>query len=631
MLRTRGRAAAVAACAGLVAGVLTACSGGSGGLDPQQRAAQAYLAAFGSGDAAKAAAATSDPAAAKTALAASLTGLGSGARGTFSVGSFDSHAKTVAYAATWKLPGADASWTYRGSVPVEQDKQAWQVRWEPRDIHPKLTAGQHLQADRVQPARAALEDSAGKPLFTEQQVVTVGINPQWVKNLTQLAHTLATVLKISEPDIVSSVQAAPRDQFVPVITLRQDAYDRVRDRIHNLDGTQFESGTELLGPTSTFAQPLLGRVGQATKQIVDDSKGAVAAGDQTGISGLQLAFNKQLAGTAGESVYAVDTAGAKRTLLATIAKPTPGTPVRLTLDRSVQQAAESALSRVDAPATIVVTQPSSGKVLAVASTPAAAAQGNIAFTGQYPPGSTFKIVTYTAAFTNDAKLTPATPEACPATMVVNGQTVRNENDFDLGTVPLSSAFAFSCNTTAAHLGLDLPAGVLVAAAKSLGLGANWSLPVDAFSGSLPEPSGPSEQNIRAADAYGQGQVLVSPLLMAVIAGGAATGRTVAPSLQDGKQATPGAARPARITSYLNELMRDVVTVPGATGRDLAGLPGNVEGKTGTAEFGTAKPAKTHSWFAGVRGDMAFSVFIYGGGSSATGAVPVARDFLTALG
>jgi cell division protein FtsI/penicillin-binding protein 2 len=612
---------------GLLAGVLAGCGGGSG-LNAQQQAAEAYLDAFGSGEAAKAAAATSDAAAAKTALSGSLAGLGEGARGSFTIGSFDSKSKTVAYTATWKLPGAASTWTYRGSLPVAQRSRKWQVTWAASDMHPKLRTGEHLAAVRVQPPRAALEDSSGAPLFTEQPVVTVGINPQWVKDLSALAHTLASVLHISAADIISAVKAAPRTQFVPVITLRQAAYDAVRDRIHDLEGTQFETGTQDLGPTPTFAQPLLGRVGPATKELVDAAKGAIAAGDQTGLSGLQLAFNEQLSGTAGESVYAT-TADGRQRLLSAVDEPRPGTPVRLTLDRRVQQAAERALAAVSLPATIVATQPSTGKVLAVASTPAAAAQGDIAFTGQYPPGSTFKIVTYTAAFTTDPELTPATPAACPATIVVNGQTVRNENDFDLGTVPLSSAFAFSCNTTAARLGLQLPAGALRSAAGSLGLGARWSLPVDAFSGSLPEPAGPSATNLRAADAYGQGQVLVSPLLMAVIAGASATGRTVAPSLQEGKQASPGPARPARITSDLNQLMRDVVTVPGATGRDLAGLPGGVEGKTGTAEFGTAKPAHTHSWFAGVRGDMAFSVFIYDGGSSTTGAVPVARAFLSA--
>ena len=82
------------------------------------------------------------------------------------------------------------------------------------------------------------------------------------------------------------------------------------------------------------------------------------------------------------------------------------------------------------------------------------------------------------------------------------------------------------------------------------------------------------------------------------------------------------------------MMRDVVTVPGATGHALDSLPGHVQGKTGTADFGTTNPPKAHSWFAGTRGSgasqIAFSVFIYGGGSSVTGAVPLAKTLLTKL-
>lgn len=599
--------------------------------DPRQQAASAFLTALGRRDASAAAAATSDPSAA-AAIMTATAGLGTGAKGTFRVGAVHGSGSTAtaAYTASWAVPGAGRPWAYAGALPLAKQSGHWRVRWEVADVQPQLRPGERLLVQRTQPQRAALQDAAGSPLFTEQPVVTVGVNPAWVKDLTALAAALASALGVSAADIVSSVQAAPKGQFVPVITLRQAAYEQVKARIHDLAGTEFQSSTQLLGPSSTFAQPLLGRVGPATQELIADSHGRIAASDQTGLSGLQLALDAQLAGTDGVGVYAAGADGAQPRSLAVLSAPRPGTPVRLTIDRSVQTAAEATLAAVGAPATIVVTQPSSGKILAVASTPSAAAMGDLALTGQLPPGSTFKIVTYTAAFAAHSTLTPQSRMPCPGTMTVNGQTVRKENDFVLGTVPLSSAFAFSCNTTAAKLGLELPAGALRSAAQQLGLGTKWTLPVDAFSGSLPEPSGPSERNMRAADAYGQGQVLVSPLLMAEIAGAAATGRSVAPSLVDGKQATPGAPFPAKITGYLNTLMRDVVTVPGATGRDLAGLPGQVEGKTPTAEYGTAQPAKTHSWFAGVRGDLAFSVFVYGGGSSMTGAVPLARTLLTRL-
>ncbi|HEV2886721.1 MAG TPA: hypothetical protein VGX49_07420, partial [Jatrophihabitans sp.] len=61
---------------------------------------------------------------------------------------------------------------------------------------------------------------------------------------------------------------------------------------------------------------------------------------------------------------------------------------------------------------------------------------------------------------------------------------------------------------------------------------------------------------------------------------------------------------------------------------LHDLAGEIRGKTGTAEFGTDTPPKSHSWFAGVRGDLAIAVFLYGGENSSTGAVPLARQFFT---
>ena len=612
----------------LVLAGLTACTS-SPAQQPDQQAAQTFLDALSHRDIATAAAATSNAAVATGTIKASLAGMGEQARPSFTITSVSDRqaaAATVHYTASWAIDGSGQPWTYDATLAVIKPDQSWTVQWSPAAVYPKLADGQHLTLTRSQPPRAPLLDADGQPLFTEQTVIDVSIDPAKVPDAPALAAALGAALNIPAATIAATVAATPQGQAAAVTTLSEAAYAKVKPVIYELPGTQFAKRTAVRGPTDTFGQPLLGQVGKPTSEMIAKSNGALAAGDLTGTSGLQRALNAQLAGTPGLSVQAEsDANGSTGPVFAKLTNPTPGTPVTLTLSRAAQTAAEAALASVSKPASIVLTQPSTGKVLAVANS--AAADSDIALTGQYPPGSTFKIVTYTAAFTADPTLSPTSTADCPGSINVNGQTVTNENSFAKGTIPLSAAFAFSCNTTAAELGLGLPPGALLKTAQSLGLGAKWSLPVDAFSGSMPDPTTP---NATAAASYGQGQTLVSPLLMAEIAGAAATGRPVAPSLILGRQAAPAQPQSPQVTAYLNTLMRDVVTQPGATGQALAGLPGPVQGKTGTAEFGTANPPESHAWFAGTRGDLAYSVFVYGGGNSDAGSVPIVKDLLSTL-
>jgi len=601
----------------LVAASLAACS--HGGTSPEQAAAQRFLDALGRDDAAAAAAATSDRAGAGDVIASSLKSLGNPS-GTLRVTS--QHGTSAQYHASWSVAGTSTPWTYQGTLQLSNNSGAWTVAWTPSAIYPDLGAGQHLLARHTQPPRAQLEDAAGQPMFTQTPVVYVGIEPSQVKNLESLAATLAATLHIGAADIVNSVKHAPaRDAFVDVITLRKPAYEAVRSIIHPLPGTVFRTGTELLGPTSRFAQPLLGHVGTATADIVKASGGRVRDRDQTGLDGLQRVFDAQLAGTPGVDIYAADADGTPVRKLAGLGAPRPGKPVQLTLDRAVQSAADDALGSVPQSTAIVAVQPSTGRILAVANS--AATPGDIALAGQYPPGSSYKIVTAEAALAG-GRLTAETLEACPGTKTVDGRVFVNDDRFDLGTVPLRTAFAMSCNTTFMTLGLALPPTALGTAARQLGLDAAWRLPVESFSGSVPPPVGLTEQ---AADAIGQGRVLVSPLAMAEAAGAVQAGRPVAPSLVVGDQAQAGPPLPQQTAATLRDLMRATVTSGRAT--ELADLPGDVAGKTGTAEYGTATPPRSHGWFAGYRGDLAFAVFVYDGQTSKV-AVAITHSFLAKL-
>lgn len=637
-LRRSTRRLAVTTVIASTVALLAACTGGGHEPSAQQSVAQSFLNAVSRHDTSAAAALTTAPSAAGTALAADATGLSGGgsspAKATLRVTGVETHGDdaTAAFRADWALPGITTHWAYTGSLSLHRDTATnsseanggWHIVWRAAELYPGLTDTTHLAVVRTQPKRGTLLDSDGKALFSPTPVVRVGVEPKLVHDLPTLARTLAAVpqLQSTAAQITSAVKAAahPTD-FVPVITLRRPVYDSVRGRVHDLPGTVFQEATELLTPTTGFGQPLLGTVGPATAAVVTASKGRIAATDQTGLGGLQQALDATLAGTTGVRVVAADAGGQPVRTLATLATSKPGQDVTLTLDRSVQTAAENAIAKLTRPATIVALDRTTGAILADANN--SQASYDMGLSGAYPAGSTFKIATWAAAFTADPTLKPSTKVGCPATVTVDGRQFENENKFSHGSIPVSAAFGYSCNTSAITAAMELPPTALADTAKALGLGATWSLPVQAFSGSVPAPTTDTE---RAADAIGQGRVQVSPLLMALMAGAASSGTPVRPTLIAGRPASKGAALPSALVSKMNALMKATVDLPGGTGHALADLPG-VEGKTGTAEYGTAMPPRSHAWFAGVQGNLAFAVFIYDGASAHIDPSTVSHTFL----
>jgi cell division protein FtsI/penicillin-binding protein 2 len=612
--------------------VLAGCSGNA--EDDVRAAAEAFLEDWAAGDTAAAAGATTDPDAATALLEQTAADLPDATLtpelGTVTV---EDGTATVDWTATWDLAAAP-DWSYPATLSLREADEGWDVVAETALVHPELAEGQHLVLRRELPERAAITDADGRPLFTPTEVVNVGVDPAQVTDLPALAAALSAATGIAADQIVADVQAAQPGQFVPVITLRRPDFEAIRGQVFDLPGAVFPTETRLLAPSSRFAAALLGRVGPATAEVLEETEedGAptYAAGDQLGLSGLQRAFQEQLTGTPGFTVTVASTdestGDAGREVDAV--DPVPGEPVQTPLVPALQTAADAAVAGQPLPTHLVVVRPGTGEVLAVSSNEAAAA-GN-ALAGRFPPGSSMKTITATALLST-GQLTPQTPVACPGTFVVDGREFENQDQFDLGTVPFTEAFAQSCNTTFMEQSLQLPDDALTAAAAAYGVGTDWQLPVDVFSGSVPADS---TGTTKAADAIGQGQVLMSPAQMALVAAGVASGTPAAPvEVVGAEPAGPAPTGPdAAVLDALRPMMREVVLSGTAT---ALGDRGEVYGKTGTAEFGTNTPPDAHGWFmgyqlAGPQGDIAFAVLVEGGQSSSA-AVGVTDAFLGGLG
>ncbi|MGH3533272.1 MAG: penicillin-binding transpeptidase domain-containing protein [Pseudonocardiaceae bacterium] len=608
-------------------GALLVAAGCSSAESAQRQAGQVFLAAWAKGDIPAAAKATDDPVAAQRVLQATRQAMDStAAQLTPGAVTTVKDATTMAFAASWTLAGLPTPWLYQGTLALAKGRDGqWRVHWQPQDVHPQFGTADTLVVNRTLPQRAPILDDAGQPLVTERDTVTVGVEPKLVTNLDDLAGTLASALHISATEVISAVEQAKPTDFVPVVDLRQADYRAVQAKIHDLPGTVFRTGTQLVGPSRHFAQPLLGQVGKPTAEALHQAGPGYLPTDQIGLSGLQQVFNGQLAGAASATIEIHDAQGNTVAQVGQFAGH-PGSPLNTTLDTRVQQAAETALSGVGLHAAIVAVRPSTGEILAVANSDSA--PFDIALAGQYPPGSTFKIVTATAVLSSRVAQSNS-PVPCPGTVTIDGRTIPNENAFNLGTVSLTDAFAHSCNTSFALLSQKLPPGALDQVAAEYGFEAGWRLPVNSFSGSYTPAKDAAGQ---AANAFGQGTDLVSPLSEALMAATVAHGSTPAPMLVAGQPATakqPPPSPPAAVLASLSDFMRAVVTRGTAT--NLAGVPGGaVFGKTGTAEHGNTAPPQADSWFTGYQGDLAFAVLVENGQTSGVPANPLAQKFLTAL-
>jgi cell division protein FtsI/penicillin-binding protein 2 len=376
-----------------------------------------------------------------------------------------------------------------------------------------------------------------------------------------------------------------------------------------------------LAESRAFARALLGTVGPATAERLEQLGGARASGDDVGQSGLQARYEERLGGTATSEVVIRAGGVPVETLLAREGRT--GRPLRTTLAIDVQRAAEQALGDREDEAALVAVQPSTGDILAVANRPVDSAYDR-ALEGRYPPGSTFKVVT-TAALLR-AGLRPDEAVDCPRTIDVGGRSFKNFEGSAQGAVPFSQDFAQSCNTAFVSLTERLPADALGETARDFGLGEAFKLGMPAAEAEVP----PGRDLVaRAAAMIGQDRILASPLTMAGVAATVADGRWRAPRLLAGDPEREGPALADGELATLRDLTRAVVTE--GTGTALAGIPGDVHGKSGTAEYGGGDPPPTHAWFIAYRDDVAIAVLVENGRSGGSVAAPLAARFFEALG
>jgi len=605
----------------LVLSVAAACTSGpppDTTAGPDQQIA-AFISSWQQLETDQAAALTSDPAAAALMLDEVTGNLNpdklSVTAGEITRSGTDSATTTATI--SWELPDAGewsypATWTWkRGSAGAD-----WLLDWSPTVVHPKLGARQTLATRTSDAQDGVLVDRNNNQIVSPIRVYSVVLLPGQVPDVGATAATLAPILAPLDPtitadSIVSGAAAAvaaatapadpaagsstppssaapvdPKTIGYTVINLREADYLTVKPQLDPIPGLSFPSEVRNLPPTRDFAKALLAQVNPVAVE--------------------------KMRGTPGWKVIIVDTTGGALETLADH-PAVAGQRVTLTLDSAMQKAAEASLAGIQEPAMIVAIQPSTGEVLAVAQNTAANAQGSPALTGQYPPGSTFKVVTATAGL-DRGLIAPGQPIDCPGIFATDGREIHNAHDFALGTVDVTLAFAKSCNTTFAGLSTQMPADALPLAASDYGIGLDFVMEgATTLTGKVPDAPATVQ---RAENGFGQGDVLITPFSAALMAATAAHGAMPMPVLIRGSTTTvdkPAPVRSPQVQAGVQTFMRAVVTE--GTGVGLESF-GEVFAKTGTAEFAAADGTiHAHAWTVGYVGDLAFAALIVGGEDS----------------
>jgi penicillin-binding protein 2 len=513
----------------------------------------------------------------------------------------------------------------------------------------EMAENNHQRTLPLRAPRGIIFDRHGEVLVENRASFNISIMREHSSDLDRTVRLLAQVVDRDEAELREIVERHRREpSYRPVVmvqdaSLAQVAAVTARRLDFELPDVVVQEVPTRRYPAQALGAHLLGYVGEANEQQMGDA--GVPSGTVIGQSGLERTYNKVLMGADGARRVVVNSVGREiRTL--DEEKPAEGRRVQLTLDASLQRAAEEGFKVTGYWGSAVVLDPRSGDVLTLVSLPAydpnAFASGidratwqalntdelrplqNRAIQGRYSPGSTFKIVVATAAL-EEGLITPETKVFCGGGGNFYGRFFKCHLAGGHGWVDVRHAIEKSCNVFFYTAGNMLGVDKIHEWSDKLGLASKSGVDLPNEIESIVPSTAWKKQRTgerwypgeTISVAIGQGQVSVTPMSMAVMMASVAQGARVIPRLvkatSDGgaweQVAAPAAAAPVTLKAATVSAVHDglwmAVNEAGTAGRArIAGR--DVAGKTGTAQVisnqgrerarGSGKDLRDHGWF-----------------------------------
>jgi len=561
--------------------------------------------------------------------------------------------------------------------------RCWYLQGVQGSYYRELSENNRMRVVPVHAPRGAIYDRSGNLLVNNIPSFNLYLVPEDLpaRKRDEILRRISVYLELPLEEISRLASIRYSDPYTPMkikedLSLREVA--RIEAHRLELPGVKIESESKrntIFGPVAAH---LLGYVGEvSSSQLEERVYPGIEQGDLVGQFGVEKTFDSLIRGTVGKKRIEVDALGHEIRVLKTI-EPSGGHDLYLSLDLELQKIAEEALgARAGA---IVALDPNNGELLAMVSHPAfdpnllfsrgsAGAWESLAkdpghplanrvIQGQYPPGSTFKIIMGIAGLETKT-VTPDDTVFCRGGLPFGNRVFHDWKKGGHGTIDLHRAIVESCDVYFYQLGTRLGIDNIATYARLLGLGRPTGIDLSSEKGGI-VPS--SEWKLKARGeawhpgetlsvAIGQGYLTVTPMQLASMVGAVATGSYHRPQLLKGiRDAATGQVNPApaiegkplplspHTLSLIRSALAGVVSEPHGTAYASRSTQVSFGGKTGTAQVVAEHSGnrqedelKDHAWFVAfapvTAPQIVVVVLVEHGGHGGSAAAPVAKKMI----
>jgi len=562
----------------------------------------------------------------------------------------------------------------------------WHLQILSADDYRSMSENNRLRFVPVAASRGAIMDRSGTVLVSNRPSFSLAVVPQEVKDKDGLFDRLSRLLGLDRAELEERwKKVTGRAKYYPVVlasNITRDQVEIIEENRLRLPGVEIEMKPVREYSSNLLAAHLLGYIGEISDEEMD-KKGyeEYNPGDYIGKNGIERSWEHELPGDDGGRQMEVEARGrVPRTV--SESHPTVGNSVVLTIDAAIQKQTEKAFG--DQAGAAVALDVNSGEVLAFVSTPSfdpALFSGklpaeiwksyledkrhpleNKALTGQYPPGSTFKVITALAGLENGL-ITDSTSVNCSGSYELGGSTFKCWNKHGHGTTNLKKSLRESCDVYYYQLGERLGVDLIARTAQKFLLGAPLGIGLtNEKPGLIPTAEWKQKRfgkrwyhGETLPVAIGQGFVLMTPIQLAsMVATVANEGTVYRPFLvkrivdADGKplkEFKPEIIGRTGISADKFRLVKQglfaVVNEPGGTGSMARLYDVRVAGKTGTSQVvkmrdsrrGTPYQFRDHALFVAFapydKPEIAVAVVVEHGEHGGAAAAPIAGRMLRA--